>query len=390
MATKFIQCGNCKKPVADGVKRCPYCGAKLKRHGCLKTLLLFFVLAALAVFAAGLAPVVRMMMQMQGEALNWADYRLGEALPEIEGKKGTVDENDDSRLWLTVNKVALQERNAYVDACKAEGFTIESESFGSDYTAYNREGYKLHISYYSGLQEMHVILDAPMALGTLQWPQSELAKRIPAPGSTVGKLSWEREDGFLAYVGEMPVEAYDAYVQSCADAGFTVDYDKGERYYRAQDSDGFSLSVGYEGFGVMTVRLEAPNDEPQAATVAAQAEAATEAPVTEAPAQTTQPPSANAAGAASGELIDGMRPEVKEALDAYEAFFDEYADFMEKYESSDNTVGMLLDYTKYVSEYVETMKKFEAMGDDDLNNAEMAYYLQVQMRVSQKLLEAIE
>lgn len=89
-------------------------------------------------------------------------------------------------------------------------------------------------------------------------------------------------------------------------------------------------------------------------------------------------------------LVDGMRPEFKEAMDSYEEFVDEYCDFMKKYAESDGTdVGLLADYTDYMSKYSEFVKKFEAWDNEEMNTVEATYYLDVQTRVSKKLLEVI-
>lgn len=87
-------------------------------------------------------------------------------------------------------------------------------------------------------------------------------------------------------------------------------------------------------------------------------------------------------------LIDGMRPEFKEAMDSYEAFFDEYVAFMEKYAASDGSdLSLLSDYASYMSKYTDMMADFEAWDSEDMNTAEMSYYIEVQSRISQKLLE---
>lgn len=93
----------------------------------------------------------------------------------------------------------------------------------------------------------------------------------------------------------------------------------------------------------------------------------------------------------SAELIDGMRPEFKKAMDSYEEFMNEYCEFMEKYAESDGTdVGLLADYASYMSKYTDVVEDFEAWDDGEMNTAETAYYLDVQTRVSKKLLEVAE
>lgn len=85
-----------------------------------------------------------------------------------------------------------------------------------------------------------------------------------------------------------------------------------------------------------------------------------------------------------------IRPEVKEFLDTYEAFIDEYAAFMERYANAGegDLVAMMGDYAAFMSRYAEFAEKLDAMDEDDLTNAELAYYLEVTSRCSQKLLLA--
>ena len=88
------------------------------------------------------------------------------------------------------------------------------------------------------------------------------------------------------------------------------------------------------------------------------------------------------------DLIDGMRPDFKEAMDSYEDFFDEYVAFMKKYATSDGSdLTLLTDYVAYMSKYADMMADLEAWDSTDMNTAETAYYIEVQSRISQKLLE---
>ena len=82
-----------------------------------------------------------------------------------------------------------------------------------------------------------------------------------------------------------------------------------------------------------------------------------------------------------------MRPEFKETMDSYEAFFDEYCTFMKKYNSSSNPTSMLSDYMNFMSRYTEAMTKIYEISDDEMNNAELLYYTEVMARINQKLLD---
>lgn len=70
-----------------------------------------------------------------------------------------------------------------------------------------------------------------------------------------------------------------------------------------------------------------------------------------------------------------------------EAFIDEYVAFMKKYSDNPSDVSLLADYTKYMSKYADMVEKFDKWESEDLNDAELAHYIDVQARVSKKLLE---
>lgn len=104
----------------------------------------------------------------------------------------------------------------------------------------------------------------------------------------------------------------------------------------------------------------------------------------EKPEETTKP----AITEKSEGLVNGMRPEFKSAMDSYENFINEYVDFMKKYMADPSDISLLMDYADYMSEYSDFVEDFEEWeDDDDMNTAETAYYIDVQARVSKKLLE---
>lgn len=86
-------------------------------------------------------------------------------------------------------------------------------------------------------------------------------------------------------------------------------------------------------------------------------------------------------------LVDGMRPEFKEAIDSYEDFFDEYCDFMKKFNESPDDLSLLGEYIEYMTQYSVTMEKMNELDDGEMNDAEMKYYLEVTTRINQKLID---
>ncbi len=87
------------------------------------------------------------------------------------------------------------------------------------------------------------------------------------------------------------------------------------------------------------------------------------------------------------DLIDGMRPDFKEAMDSYETFYEEYCDFMEKYNENSGDLSLIMEYTELLAQSSEMSEKFEEWNTDDLNDAEMKYYMEVNNRVAQMLLD---
>lgn len=84
----------------------------------------------------------------------------------------------------------------------------------------------------------------------------------------------------------------------------------------------------------------------------------------------------------------GVRDEVKDALDSYEALMNEYCDFMEKYSASPNDLTLLMEYSDFLTKYTDAMDKLSALDNIELNDEETKYYLEVTNRVSARLIEA--
>lgn len=92
----------------------------------------------------------------------------------------------------------------------------------------------------------------------------------------------------------------------------------------------------------------------------------------------------------NGELVDGMRPDFKEAMDSYEAFYDEYCEIIKKYTENPSDMELLANYTDMLAKATEMADKFDAWENSDMNSVELKYYLDVNNRVTKKLLEVSE
>ena len=88
-------------------------------------------------------------------------------------------------------------------------------------------------------------------------------------------------------------------------------------------------------------------------------------------------------------VTTGIRPEFKKAMDEYEAFFDEYVEFMITFQESDDVAGMMGEYNSMMMQYVETMGALEDIDESELSDEEALYYAEVMLRINQKLLSAM-
>lgn len=86
---------------------------------------------------------------------------------------------------------------------------------------------------------------------------------------------------------------------------------------------------------------------------------------------------------------DTIRPEFKEAMDAYEAFYDEYCKFMEEYKKNPTDLSLLGKYTEMLTKLDEMNKAFQAWDEDEMSTAELKYYLDVNNRVTQKMIDIV-
>ena len=112
------------------------------------------------------------------------------------------------------------------------------------------------------------------------------------------------------------------------------------------------------------------------------AEKAVEATPEPSPEPTEEPAETEAAAA------EGIRDEVKEAVDSYEELMNEYCDFMQKYSENPGDMSVLMEYATYMAKYEEAMDKIDALDDMDMNDAELSYYLAATARIEQRLLSA--
>ena len=211
----------------------------------------------------------------------------------------------------------------------------------------------------------------------IEWPDSELAKLIPKPNSTFGRIEWEYSSEFKITLGKTTKQQYKDYVKECKEKGFKEDYEKGDDYYRAENKDGYYLSLDYEEGNIMIVHLESPYDDDEDSDNNEDEE--TESKSTKS--------SKSKSSSKSNSDSSKVSADFKKTMDEYEAFMDEYVDFMKKYNKSSDVAGMLTEYSEVMSKYADFTEKIDDIDEDSLSTADAAYYVEVTARVTKKLAE---
>lgn len=295
---------------------------------------------------------------------SWDEGSMGNAIPYPENGDVEIAYEDDEAMDASVSKFTSEDFTAYIDQCRQSGYTIDEESTNTDFSAYNSDGYRLDLIYYESNEQMSISLDAPLQFTEITWPQSEIAQLIPAPKSSKGVIEWQADYGFVIYVGDTTHDDFNAYADQCMNSGFSVDYDRGDDYFRGTNADGYKVSLSYEGNNTMFVRMDAPDGSTASASSDSQSDASS--------------------SSTTGDSSE-VSPDFKEAMDSYEAFFDEYIAFMQKYKDSGNPASMAADYASYMQKYSDTMSKLSAIDTSQLSTADALYYSEVNSRIASKL-----
>ena len=239
------------------------------------------------------------------------------------------------------------------------------------------------------------------SFSTIKWPNSTLAKMLPAPKSTTGLIDNDSSKWLKVYIGDTTQEQYESYVSSCQEKGFTENYDNGtdyknRPYYRAENSEGYRLELEYHKEdeandyhplkNTMTIELQTPREKETEPKTEKPTEKPTQKP-TQAPAKESE--SSESKQESKSDTDSGsVSPSFKETMDSYETFFDSYIEFMNKYKQNPSDLSLLSEYADYMSKYSDYMSKLSAIDTKNLSAADLAYYTEVHARILKKIANA--
>lgn len=293
---------------------------------------------------------------------DWSSVLIGENLPTPQKGKLRSGSNLDNGFYGGIEKVDADYYSEYKNDCIEMGYTIDSKESGDRYEAFNSDGYDLSLYFYDN--EISITLVAPEELSEFSWPTTGIGAKLPEPVSSFGKVTSDSSDCFRATIGNTTIDDYNNYVKSCEQKGFVIDYTKQDGRYEAKNAEGYRLNTSYLGCNRIDVMIQTPKKES-----------------TTTSAETTSTEESSK---------DELSKDFKEAMDSYEKFMNEYVSFMKKYKENPSDMSLISDYATYMSKYTDFVKDFEKWENQEMNAAETTYYIDVQARVSKKLLEVTQ
>lgn len=210
----------------------------------------------------------------------------------------------------------------------------------------------------------------------LVWSDYVLSGELPEPKTLKGKLNYDSASSLSIDIIGVDKTEYKNYVNACKEKGFKVDIYNSSDSFRAKNEEGYSLYLYYDDDDKeYSISLREPDKE--------NTDESTEKDENKASDNKTE---ANSSTTNS----KGLRTNFKKAMDSYESFMNEYVEFMKKYNANPTNTTLLKEYTSYLEKYTKFAADFDKWDDDDdMNDAEIKYYLEVQSRVTKKLSEAL-
>ena len=208
----------------------------------------------------------------------------------------------------------------------------------------------------------------------INWKNINLKDYLVEYNKPVGEISINSDDYLSITLCKVSKNDYKDYVDKIRKFGYTIDSKEyGESFY-ASSNNGYKISLSWmdkELYISLSKQEEnKPNDN---------------APTNkEEKKEETKKEENNS----STNNNDGLRSDFKAAMDSYEKYMDEYIAFMNKYNSNPSDYELMKEYVKVMKKYKEATDSFKKWESKDLNTSEAKYYLEVQTRVNQKLLDA--
>ena len=190
------------------------------------------------------------------ETIEWNMLAMGDKLPDYGKNEAEVVGDNDRVLILYFYNQTKDDFENYIDSCKNFGYNIDIEDDGTNFTAYNLEGYYLHVQWLDwGDKKLTINLEIPKDKGQLIWPNSTLVKDVPAPSYLIGEVSTESDSAYAVYLVGVEETYFSEYVSQCMSKGFNIDYSKSKDCFHGENNNGISITVEYVGFNTLYIYI---------------------------------------------------------------------------------------------------------------------------------------
>lgn len=93
--------------------------------------------------------------------IKWPDSKLASMLPTPKSTYGEITLDSSDSLSVDIAKTESADFKEYVKQCKSKGFTVDYTNMDGYYSADNKDGYSLTLSYDEDEKVMDIDLDAP-------------------------------------------------------------------------------------------------------------------------------------------------------------------------------------------------------------------------------------
>ena len=93
--------------------------------------------------------------------IQWPDSEIAKLVPVPESNIGEIISDSEDGFYIYISKTSRKDYNAYVEGCKDKGFTVDYSRSDDFYSANDKKGFRLSLSYDDDEQVMCINLDKP-------------------------------------------------------------------------------------------------------------------------------------------------------------------------------------------------------------------------------------
>lgn len=192
-----------------------------------------------------------------GNSIDLETIYLKEQLPITGITNGAVLSNRKDFVHIECS-VTPKEYYDYIDFFIKFGYSLDSVEKENSFEAYNATGYFLTLQYSDFLSVMTIKVKEPMSMGDFAWSTSDVAKQLPVPGSSIGKVIVDSDTEYSLYVGNITLEMYSEYIDNAYNTGCNVNYFRGDRTFYSEKKvwfTTFKVQIDYVGYNTIYIKI---------------------------------------------------------------------------------------------------------------------------------------